>query len=173
MARTRPLLGAVLVVAGLAVVGYGFAVEPHPGQPWWSYAVDEAEPPSDREVLNYSDLAATDRQVFDRALDAPDGTYRVHGERPDKRFRYGGQQYVRYQGQVYRLSVNASDGLQQGLSAVVFAAIAGLGASIAAIGVVVWRRDLNGTRQILAAAGVASTLLVLAYGLATLGYPLL
>lgn len=172
MTETRPLLGAVLVVAGLAVVGYGFAVEPHPGQPWWSYAVDEAEPPSDREVLNYSDLAAADRQVLDRALDAPDDTYRVHGERPDTRFRYGGQQYVRYQGQVYRLSVNASDGLQQGLSAVVFAAVAGLGASIAAIGVVVWRRDLDATRCALVVLALAAVLLALAYGLDVIGYRL-
>ncbi len=131
----RALPALLLVVLGLAVVGWsGFAVYDD-FRPDYRLTAGPTEAPSDATVRAYGDLSPDARAAFDRARD---GGLTVHEEPAwDDDFRHGSS-YVRYDGTVYEVLKTCD--CVRGLSLLVAVPGALLGLSLTAVGGLSYRR---------------------------------
>ncbi|MFB6123916.1 MAG: hypothetical protein ABEJ78_10720 [Haloferacaceae archaeon] len=118
----RSIPALALVVVGVAGLVAGVFLFPDAGDPTYAHSVDpvaESEIPDDATVTAYASLSPEAQVAVRKAVESEDGYYAVHRE-ADKppEFVYSdhvavgqGIYFVRYHGQVYRLTTAPGGGL--------------------------------------------------------------
>lgn len=141
----RSLPAVTLVVLAVVTVGVGIQTYPHPGQSEYHHTTTAVDGPVESgEVLRYADLSDRGQRAVRAAVAGEDATLYGSGV-PE--FTYAsdapapgnGVQYVRYEGQVYR--VTGTEGWWQFLDWVGLGLFALAGLVLGAIGLESYRTD--------------------------------